>query len=278
MSKILFPTDFSSASENAWPTAKAFANFLNRKIEVAHYFHPVTTDVSGVDYNLAKELQELKEEQMNSYVEGLDTQGVEVTSTVQVGFPIQSMVERSKEDEVSLIIMSTQGEKHALDRWLGSVSSELSVKARCPVILVPDGDHKVTFENVLYATSHESLDVSSIRRLQDLIQQLGAAIHFLYVAPDDTNRESLSSQLLDTLFADGEPNYSFTIEILEEDDVISGINNYVKENQIDLTIMYNVTRTWWKSLVHKSVSKRMAFNTKTPLLVMHQDDVYPDEN
>ena len=276
MSKILFPTDFSSASENAWPTAKAFAKFLNRDIEVVHYFHPVTTDVSGVDYNLAKELQELKEEQMENYVKNLNTDGLKVDSTVQVGFPIQSMVERSKEEEVTLIIMSTQGEQHALDRWLGSVSSELSVKARCPVILVPDGTHAESFENILYATSHESLDVASIRRLQNLIQQLGAAIHFLYVAPDDSNRDSLSSQLLDTLFADGEPNYSFTIEILEQDDVISGINNYVKENQIDLTIMYNVTRSWWKSLVHRSMSKRMAFNTETPLLVMHQDDLFTE--
>jgi hypothetical protein len=41
--------------------------------------------------------------------------------------------------------------------------------------------------------------------------------------------------------------------------------------------MYNVARSWWKSLVHRSMSKRMAFNTKTPLLVMHQDDMYPEE-
>ncbi len=277
MSKILFPTDFSSASENAWPTAKAFATFLKRSIEVVHYFHPVTTDVSGVDYNLAKELQDLKEEQMDNYVKALDTEGLDVSSIVQVGFPIQSMVERSKEEEVSLIVMSTQGEQHALDRWLGSVSSELSVKARCPVILVPDGKHSNSFKNVLYATSHESLDVGSIRRLQNLIQQLGAAIHFLYVAPDDTNRESLSSQLLDTLFTDGEPNFSFTIEILEQEDVIEGINKYVKENHIDLSVMYNVSRSWWKSLVHRSMSKRMAFNTQTPLLVMHQDDMHLDK-
>jgi nucleotide-binding universal stress UspA family protein len=274
MSKILFPTDFSETSEKAWPTAKAFAQFLQRSIEVAHYFHPVTTDVSGVDYNLAKELQELKDEQMKNYMESLDTSGVNVTSSVQVGFPIQSMVERSKEEETSLIVMSTQGERHALDRWLGSVSSELSVKARCPVILVPEGKHSMTFKNVLYATSHESLNDQSIRRLQNLIQQLGAAIHFLYVAPKDADRDALSKQLLDTLFADGEPNFSFSVEILNSDDIISGINGYVKENQIDLTIMYNVSRSWWKSLVHKSTSKRMAFNTETPLLVMHQDDMH----
>lgn len=274
MSRILFPTDFSSASEKAWPTAKAFANFLQRDIEVVHYFHPVTTDVSGVDYNLAKELQELKQEQMKSYIEALDKDGVEVETTVQVGFPIQSMVQRSKEEEVSLIIMSTQGEQHALDRWLGSVSSELSVKARCPVILVPEGKHSNAFKNILYATSHDSLENNSIQRLQNLIQQLGAAIHFLYVAPDEHDREDLSSQLLDTLFTDGEPNFSFTLEVVEKEDVIEGINDYVKKNNIDLTVMYNMTRSWWKSLVHSSISKRMAFNTETPLLIMHQDDMH----
>jgi len=29
--------------------------------------------------------------------------------------------------------------------------------------------------------------------------------------------------------------------------------------------------------VHRSMSKRMAFNTQTPLLVMHQDDMHLDK-
>jgi nucleotide-binding universal stress UspA family protein len=272
MSKILFPTDFSEASEKAFPYAHSFAQFLNRSIEVVHYYHPVMNDLSGVDYNLAKELQDMKTEQMEKFIDRLDLGEVEVKTSVQVGFPIQTIVERSKEDEVSLIIMSTKGEKNALDRWLGSISSEVSVKARCPVILVPSGEHKAELKNVLYATSHESLNEKSVRRLQNLIQQLGAAVHFLYVAPDEVQSENVRNEVIDMLFADGEPNFSFSIHLIEGDDPVEGINQYIKENTIDLVIMYNVTRSFWKGLVHRSTTRQMAFNTQAPLLIMHQKD------
>lgn len=272
MSKIIFPTDFSKTSEAAFDFAASFARFLNRSIEIVHYYHPVMNDLSGVDYNLAKELQDMKTEQMEKFVERLNKEGVEVNTSIQVGFPIQTIVDRSKEDEVSLIIMSTKGEKNALDRWLGSISSEVSVKARCPVILVPEGEHSAELKNVLYASSHESLNEKSIRKLQNLIQQLGAAVHFLYVAPDDSEKDNIRKEVIDMLFADGEPNFSFSFHLIEDDEPVDGINTYIKNNTIDLLIMYNVSRSFWQSLVHESKSRKMAFNTQVPLLIMHQKD------
>ena len=272
MSKIIFPTDFSKASQDSFDYAASFARFLNREIEIVHYYHPVMNDLSGVDYNLAKELQDMKTEQMEKFLGRLDTDDVQVSTSVQVGFPIQTIVERSKEDEVSLIIMSTKGEKNALDRWLGSISSEVSVKAHCPVILVPEGQYTADLKNVLYATSHESLNEKSVRRLQNLIQQLGASVHFLYVAPDDSDKENLRNEVIDILFADGEPNFAFSFNLIEGEDPVDGINQYIKENPIDLLIMYNLSRSFWKSLVHKSKTRKMAFNTKVPLLIMHQKD------
>jgi nucleotide-binding universal stress UspA family protein len=272
MAKILFPTDFSEASEASFPYARSFAEFLKRDIELVHYYHPVMNDLSGVDYNLAKELQDMKTEQMANFASRLDHKDVTVTTTVQVGFPVQTLVERSKEESTTLIIMSTRGEKNALDRWLGSISSEVSVKSHCPVILVPPGTTKIGLENVVYATSHEALNEKSIRRLQNLIQQLGAAVHFCYVAPEGAQTDTVKNEIIDILFADGEPNFSFSIHLIEDESPVEGINEYVSQNETDLIIMYNVDRGFWEGILHRSISKEMSFNSKAPLLIMHSKD------
>jgi K+-sensing histidine kinase KdpD len=65
------------------------------------------------------------------------------------------------------------------------------------------------------------------------------------------------------------PNLHF-IE-LEKGDVVQSINQYVEEKEVDLLVMAKHNRNFFDRLFHKSLSKKMAFHTKIPLLVLVKD-------
>jgi K+-sensing histidine kinase KdpD len=55
---------------------------------------------------------------------------------------------------------------------------------------------------------------------------------------------------------------------LEKGDIIQSINHYVEENHGDLLVMAKHNRSFFDRLFHRSLSKKMAYHTKIPLLVL----------
>jgi nucleotide-binding universal stress UspA family protein len=62
------------------------------------------------------------------------------------------------------------------------------------------------------------------------------------------------------------PNIHF-VE-LEKGDVLQSINNYVETEHVDLLVMAKHNRNFFDRLFHRSLSKKMAFHTQIPLLVL----------
>ncbi|MGE5215939.1 MAG: universal stress protein [Chloroflexota bacterium] len=62
---------------------------------------------------------------------------VELRSMVEIGSPIQNIVEKAKEEGVDMIIMSTHGRTGLDHMILGSVTEKVVARAPCPVLVVP---------------------------------------------------------------------------------------------------------------------------------------------
>jgi nucleotide-binding universal stress UspA family protein len=54
----------------------------------------------------------------------------------------------------------------------------------------------------------------------------------------------------------------------EKADLVDGINDFVKARKADMIAIIPHKYTFFNNLFHKSVSKRMAFHTKLPLLAL----------
>ncbi|RMD75356.1 MAG: universal stress protein, partial [Bacteroidetes bacterium] len=60
------------------------------------------------------------------------------------------------------------------------------------------------------------------------------------------------------------------ISIVYQDDVISGLDDYVKTHKIDILALFIPARRLWERLFHSSVSQRMVYHSTTPLLIFHE--------
>ncbi len=139
--KILFATDFSENSEYAFDYALTLAREFDAKLIVIHVINePVDLRGFYVPHisfeQLEKEIQEGAEKMMEKFCRTKIKEFTNYTSCVVSGIPYEEILKKADEDEVSLIVLGTQGRK-GIDRVLfGSTASRVVRAAKCPVMTV----------------------------------------------------------------------------------------------------------------------------------------------
>jgi hypothetical protein len=64
--------------------------------------------------------------------------------------------------------------------------------------------------------------------------------------------------------------YNHSFNIIERDDIEEGINKFLKNHPTDLLIMVAKKRNFITKIIEPSHTKKMTYQTKIPLLVLHQ--------
>ena len=276
--KIIVPVDFSSTSQNAYLYARELAKVFNKTIEVVHVFfgdynHPKTTD-AGSAQNIEEEIQKRLDEFIDLYPSTDDSNvlsKVIVKTRIVRGFIVKSIINISSQPDTFMVVMGSTGEHDLLDKLIGRISSEVAQKAKCPVLLVPKGAKYFTYNNILYASNYESADRWMLDKIIKFNGTFNAALHFINVSKKDKKVyfQIVENEIFETLFKDGDPSFSFNLATINYPSVMSGLFQYTVDNNIDLIVLVNQQRGIIESTLGQSITKKMALNSHTPLLVYH---------
>jgi nucleotide-binding universal stress UspA family protein len=121
--EILFPTDFSPASEAAGRIARTTALEAGARLHVLHVVPPVT-DPSVFREQLARASQGL-------------AGGLRVETALRTGLAGRTVVQYAREKGIDLIVLGTHGRTGFTHAILGSVAETVVRLAPCPVLTVP---------------------------------------------------------------------------------------------------------------------------------------------
>jgi nucleotide-binding universal stress UspA family protein len=139
--KILFALDFSEYSEHAFDYALSMARNFNGRLFIIHVIQePV--DLSGfyvphISFeNLEKEIKEGAERMMEKFCAKMITDYGNYETVVVAGIPYQEILRKAVEENVSLIVMGTQGRKGIDHLLFGSNAERVVRNAKCPVLTV----------------------------------------------------------------------------------------------------------------------------------------------
>lgn len=286
MKSILVPTDFSKSAHNAYLYARDLAASIGAQLNVMHAHHPHLADLDKNNMPSDQELMEYKRTQLESFINDAlpkSTEGIiekkAINKEVIIGFPKEEIIKYSDQKEIAMILMSTTGSGSVMDKLFGSVSSEVSLKAHCPVWLVPPNTKFNGIKNILYAGNYESADGRMLREISGLANLFQANVHLVHVSKKKSFEENKIQELvLERLFNKKAPTLDFKMETVVSEKIWEGLDYYASENDIDLTVIVTKHRSFWENIRHSSITKKLVFHTKTPLLIMHLDDVLTDKN
>ena len=280
--KIIVATDFSDNAKSAFHYAQNLAAHFGAAIEVVHIFdmpiNPVnpnyTLGLPSVDeladvanHRLARFVNETDDESSDTIV----VSRIKTTYKARLGFPVDTLIDMSKDPSVDLLILGAAGEHSFADKLFGSTAVEVSRAAYCPVLLVPHGAIYQGIHHIVYSSSLESADQGEIKLAFAFAKYFASAIHFVHVImqPDDSG---ISEKVLfKRLIHNEHTNVVYSVNNIRAFTPAEGIAQYAANNTVDMIVTVTKHRTFWEKLMHLSTTKTLAWHAELPLLVLHHE-------
>ncbi len=272
MKKILFPTDFSKASKNAFGYALRFAAKINAEIVTVHIYDvPAATAIDYYDflqenYDIAElgEFENYKSQApgLRKIAERMGLGHIRISHILVQGDTVQEILRASKQEGPDFIIMGTKGATGLKEVFLGTVAEKIINESRVPVLAVPEGCKFAGLRKILLLAELDTLEMDAIRQLRAVADLFQAAIEVLQVK---AAREEHDTRLLNSWnsqFAHNPVRFSMIHSNATEDI----ITDYIDIHHIDAAAMVVRHKDFWQRLFLYSLSRNMAFHITIPLL------------
>jgi nucleotide-binding universal stress UspA family protein len=189
-SNILFPTDFSDASEAALPYAQAFAQLYGSRIIVTHAvtppppvflpMEPIPLEMDADWYDAQKRLRQFLEADALH-----DTTHQGVVERGELWNVIDDVIRRHSAD---LVILGSHGKHGFAKLVLGSASEQIFRQASCPVLtigpkVVPPPTGVTGFRRIIFATDFSAGSLGALPYALSLAEENQASLILLHVIP-----------------------------------------------------------------------------------------------
>jgi nucleotide-binding universal stress UspA family protein len=274
MVNILVPTDLSDLSKIAVQYAVKIVNKLGGTLTLLH----VVSLTQATRATMRLQLKSLEKELMDTAKEDLEAFVAEISGKLkpdqQIKFKVvnggsfsDTVKREAKKLRTGLIVMGTRGARGLRKYVLGTNTASVIEVSHVPVLAVPElGDFK-SFKTVVYATDLKHVE----RELQILIpyfREFNSKVHLLHVTPSLKEVTALEKKVSASISQAGITNV--VAKVIVNKDIDEAIDYYVTESKADLLAMFTHDVTFYEKLFNRSVTRKMAFHNKIPLLAFRQ--------
>lgn len=285
--RILVPVDFTPHAENAAFYALQLAAVLKADIKLVNaYLDPMGTPQAYLEsytyqMNLDKIIKEIEEEtehslesiadRLNDKIKRDNLHGVQISWDMNKGNAVDCILQQANEYQPGLIVIGTRGSELEGIRSFGSVTAQLIDKAQLPVLTVPKNYNGISAKlpkHVLYATDFDQTDFSALRRLVSFIKPFNSKLFCVHAAVDDSaGMDELQMKNIKKYLVDTVDNYDLECGLLKTVDLRQGIEDFIKEREIDVMALTKHKRGFFERIFKPSITKKFLFQSHIPLLV-----------
>lgn len=277
MKKILFPTDFSETSLNAFVYALKLAKSTDAEVITLNVYNLpiIESGFSDVPMYQAEVYQSLELSNFENYKDQIpklrqiadehQLGHIPISHVLLDGDVVENIRQLVEKDHIDYVVMGTSGASGLNEFFFGSVTSEIMTKTSAMVLGVPAGSHYEGIHKIGFATQYSIKELDALRKLLPLARKLKASIECVYVQTPDNEVNEVIINDWKTIFK-GE---AVTFHTIQSKDVEDMLMDFINLYRIDVFALLNEKRGFWEGLFHSSLTKKLAHHLKVPLLVMH---------
>jgi nucleotide-binding universal stress UspA family protein len=279
MKRIILPTDFSENATNAI----RYALKLYEDQECTFYLmNTYTPGVYQAEYvlhspgqiGLGDVYQSQSQENLDELQQVLEGEFKNPLHTIMThsafNILVDEIISMTDLEEADLVIMGTQGASGAKEIFLGTHTVHVIKKSKKPVLAVP-ADYTFTAPtSILFPTDYEiDYQVDELSALLEIADKAGAKIHVVHIVSGFELSESQkkNKSKLEELLLGRDSEF----HELPSQEIIEGINNFQKEQHVDLLAMVQNKHTFLERLFIEPIIKKIGFHVSIPFMVLpHQ--------
>ena len=278
MKKILVPTDFSPNANKALDFAVQIARQAKAEIYLIHAGDLIDTNFKD-NQTMYKEHNQTISDKANENLSLLkksieDTENLSVHIKLYKGTVTDAILQASEEHHADLIIMGTLGEAGLKEKIFGSITAGIIGKTNIPLMAVPLLSEWGTPKKILMMVNNSEEQPDMAMSVFELAELFNATVHVAIFTDVD------SAEAIDYLKDKrGVDSYEEKLKTKYKNTDIKSvqldghrfqqtIEEYILEQCIDIVAMVTHQRTFLKSIFNRSMTKKMSYHTRIPLLAI----------
>jgi nucleotide-binding universal stress UspA family protein len=273
MKTILLPTDFSAPAIQAAKYAAALASQNRDKLLLVHVQAPETAGApDGVLVSLPpdprlevyyqQKLRELAQQLQLDY--GFLFQPETICAVGNLPEQLNEIIRR---EQVDLVVMGTKGAHQFLEKLIGTNTAGFIKQAICPVLIIPESAGYAGIKTIAYASDFDTGQAVYLQQLLAFAQPYTPTIYILNVVDVDKMGSVPDINILQQI-QKKYPDINLSIAQTKEDDVVTGIRQFVQDNQVDILAVSVQIRPFQEEIFHHSITRQLAFGAPVPLLAL----------
>lgn len=285
---IVIPVDFSDYSYKACSIGFDIAHKTGATVTVLHTYVvpylpdaiPITdTFIGKEEIDEFKTIKENAHKQMGEFADRLkasmaagELPDVNFKCSIKEGIPEDEIRVMSRRNPPSLIVMGTRGKGRKESELIGSVTAEVIDSARVPILAVPEDTHVGRCCDIKRMALVTNFDQSELVAIDTFMRFFGefefevVLVNFLSEKADRISE--IQMQYLEKYFVKHYPSRKCTCRIIETKDILQGVNDFIRDEKIDVLSMTTRRRSIFARLFNPGIAHRMIFHSDTPLLVI----------
>ncbi len=280
MNNTLVLTDFSNTAFHAACYAAGLTLQLHTKELILYHAYEIPGQDSGAtpqksnDKLHAESMEKLTDlhHQLEKYLSNVTA----VRCRAEGVNPGTSINDIAEDEDADLIVMGTTGKSALEQKLIGSTTIKVAMKSRYPVLIVPGNTALEPIRRILLACDKEqTTQLEAASDLQKILDSLSVPLMVVNVDHEKYSeiKTPLNTVLLHELLAAYHPSYHHT----DNEDTVAGIMEFALANEASMIVLIPKNQGFLEGLFHRSVTKKLAFHTSIPLLVLHENKISETE-
>lgn len=276
MRKIAIPTDFSENSFNAAKYALEMFKYFKCEIFITHAFaDKVYSKKSSMERAIFEDLKKANEKEADAKLQKFKTRLIDhfhnpkhsiftKSTFCAIVDCVNDLVEK---ENIDIVVMGTKGATNDRDVTFGSNTVQVIKYVNCPVLAVPENYQEILPKKILFPSDYMlPYKQRELKLVGTMAERLTASIFCLHLSKFDelSNRQQDNKALLEFSFAKNK----ITFLQLEGDDITVAINQFIKDNEIDMLVMVNSRHSYLENILYTSTIEKIGLNIQIPFLVL----------
>lgn len=278
MKRILLPTDFSAHADKALEYAISIARKSGASIWVLH----VTESAESLLMDNLVPAEEVQEgfdsmalNKLNLIKESIEaTESVEIHAEIVHGSITTAILNAVQNWHIDLMVVGTLGISDLKDALLGSKTAALIGQSKIPIIAIPL-EYEGGPPSKLLLAIHDAKEAGEhLHIFYELAKIFHARVTLTsftdvsYVAPTEYHEELAELEKAAKIVKEKTSYLEVDTKQLVGRRFIENVNEFVTSNDYNLLAMTTHERSLLGSILNPSLTKKMSYKTKVPLLAM----------
>ncbi|TDE00298.1 universal stress protein [Flavobacterium sandaracinum] len=275
MKKILFPTDFSDVSKNAFIYALQLAESINAEIVTMHVYQLPQANYVNVseylheiyDVTELSNFENYKDEVpvLRKIAEANNLGHIKISHALILGNLVPEIKKITENENFDFVVMGTKGATGLKETFFGTVATKVMNDVNALVLIIPEHCLYQPINKMLFLTEYKSEDTATFSTVLSLSD--------IFKAPIDCLRVGTSQGgILNDCRSDWKvlmEHKEVVFHSIEGDDVEGIILNFIALHKINLIAMHVYHRNFFEKLFEISLAKKLAFHINVPILGIH---------